>query len=86
MWLAGEGYASTVSNLASKKKGTPEEKSRAEIVNEILRNVEKKMTGEGWKATLGDYIKLLQLQKEMKDEGPSEIKVSWIEPRNQTGE
>ena len=32
------------------------------------------------KATLGDYIRLVQLQKELDDEEPKEIKVTWVEP------
>jgi hypothetical protein len=32
------------------------------------------------KATFGDFIKLLQLQKEMQIDQPREIKVTWIEP------
>ena len=32
------------------------------------------------KATLGDYIRLVQLQKDLKDEQPKEITVTWVEP------
>lgn len=37
------------------------------------------MSAEDLKATLGDYIKLIQLQKEMGEEPKSEITVTWIE-------
>lgn len=55
-------------------------------MKKILLAVEKKMAAEDLKATLGDYIKLIQLQKEMTVETPSEIKVTWIEPKKRTGE
>ena len=37
------------------------------------------MSGKDLRATLGDYIRLLQLSKEMTAEEPSEITVRWIE-------
>ncbi len=48
-------------------------------MKKILRNVEQKMSGEDVKATLGDYIRLVQLQKDMGEEPLAEIKVTWIE-------
>ena len=44
------------------------------------------MAGKDLKATLGDYIKLIQLQKEMTVETPSEIIVTWVEPQKRIGE
>ncbi len=53
---------------------------KAEVVEQILEKVEQKL-GEGdVKATLGDYIRLVQLQKELEDEEPGEIKVTWVDP------
>jgi len=62
----------------------PGSKARAEAVNRILSNVEKKMSAEDLKATLGDYIRLVQLSKDMTDEPKSEIRVTWIEPEPST--
>jgi hypothetical protein len=68
---------------ASKKSAAPKKrpgtKARAEAVKKILLNVEKKMSAEDLKATLGDYIRLIQLSKEMTDEPKTEITVMWIE-------
>ena len=41
--------------------------------------MESKLSQADAKATLGDYIRLVQLQKELEEEQPREIKVSWIE-------
>jgi hypothetical protein len=71
---------------AGKKRAPTGAKARAAAVKKILLAVEKKMAAEDLKATLGDYIKLIQLQKEMTVETPSEIKVTWIEPKKRTGE
>ena len=55
-------------------------KSKAEVVQKILERVEDKLKHDDVKATLGDYIRLVQLEKELEDEEPREIKVTWIEP------
>jgi hypothetical protein len=53
--------------------------TRAEAIENILLNMEKKMSAEDVKATLGDYIKLIQLAKEMKEESKTAMTVGWIE-------
>jgi hypothetical protein len=85
--------ATTRTRRAAGKKRTARErptptgaKARAAAVKKILLAVEKKMAGKELKATLADYIKLIQLQKEMTPETPSEIRVTWVEPKNRTGE
>jgi len=39
------------------------------------------MVDKNLKATLADYIRLIQLQKEMTPETLSEITVTWVEPK-----
>jgi hypothetical protein len=58
------------------KKTAPETRA---AVNKILQNLEKKLSEGEVKATLGDYIRLVQLQKEMAEESPSQIIVTWVE-------
>ena len=54
---------------------------QVKVIDDILKNVEGKLRGKDAKATLGDYIKLMQLQKELdQDEMPREIKVTWVDP------
>lgn len=55
-------------------------RSKTEMVRKILQRMEDKLSKDDVKATLGDYIRLVQLEKELKDEEPREIKVTWIEP------
>ena len=62
----------------SKKKET-----QAAIVEKLLKNVEKKLGGEDVKATLGDYIRLVQLQQELEEEEPRDITVTWVEPKRE---
>lgn len=56
-----------------------ETETQEDAMTRILRNVEAKLLGEDMKATLGDYIRLVQLEKAMA-EPKTEIKVTWVEP------
>jgi hypothetical protein len=58
---------------------TTKTKTRAEVVKELLGTVEAKMAAGELKATLGDYIRLLQMEKEMGLATKTELKVTWIE-------
>ena len=56
------------------------QRSRAEAVTKVLRSVERKMTMKDLKPSLGDYIRLLQMQRELGGDPLTEIRVTWIEP------
>jgi hypothetical protein len=56
------------------------EKGQAGVVKKLLKRVEQKLSGDEVKASLGDYIRLVQLQKELEDEQPKEMKVTWVKP------
>jgi hypothetical protein len=58
-------------------------KTQAAGVKKLLKNVEKKLGGEDVKATLGDYIRLVQLQQELEEDEPRDITVSWVEPASE---
>ena len=59
---------------------------QAQAVQSMLTKIEKKMSGDQMKATLGDYIRLVQLRKELGDEPLKEIKVTWVEPAKDQAE
>ena len=52
-------------------------------MKKLLKNVEKKLGGEDVKATLGDYIRLVQLQQELEEDEPRDITVTWVEPKRE---
>ncbi|MEO5924143.1 MAG: hypothetical protein ABIR70_09970 [Bryobacteraceae bacterium] len=60
-------------------------RSQADVVRELLEKVEKKLGGEEMKATLADYIRLVQLKKELEEDEPREIRVTWVEPPESSG-
>ena len=59
---------------------------RAQVIKGVLEKMEQQMTNDGMKATMGDYIRLVQLHKELDEESPKEIKVTWVEPKSGSGE
>jgi hypothetical protein len=67
---------------AKKRTGAIE---RAKTLKSILVKVEKQINQKTVKATLGEYMKLLQLQKELMAEEPkAQIRVTWIEEPEET--
>jgi hypothetical protein len=55
-------------------------RSKAEVVEQIIEKVEQRLGDGEMKPTLGDYIRLVQLQKELEEEEPGEITVTWVDP------
>jgi hypothetical protein len=53
--------------------------SRADLVDKAIHRIEEKLGSSEVKATFADFIRLLQLQKELQIDRPQEIKVTWID-------
>jgi hypothetical protein len=62
------------------ESGSEAEGGRAGVVKNMLTKLEGQIGRDQMKATVGDYIRLVQLHKELDDESPKEIKVTWVEP------
>ena len=59
------------------------EATAAERIRGVLEQVEKQISKSEFKVTLGDYIRLIQLQKEYEKEKPKDIEVTWVESLNE---
>ena len=59
---------------------------QTDVVNKLLEKMEQKLTGENseMKVTLADYIRLIQLKKEIEDEEPKEIRVTWVDRNSES--
>jgi len=81
---AGPKSTAARGKSAAKSKGETVTKTgaggQAQAVKSMLTKIEAQMNGDKMKATLGDYIRLVQLHKELDDESPKEIRVTWVEP------
>jgi hypothetical protein len=58
---------------------TKRAKNKKELVKQAIQQIGKKIENNELKPTVGDFIRLLQLEKELLDETPREIKVLWVE-------
>jgi hypothetical protein len=90
----GAVYSSGVSKVTTEKKPKRAAKpkvavrrSKSEVLEDLLGKVEKKLAGTGGvKASVTDYIRLMQLQRELKDEDVKDIEVRWIDREPESGE
>jgi hypothetical protein len=79
-WRKGKKARWSKKHDRQKKNEQGRAAERAGVITRLLKNVEKKLSGKEVKATLGDYIRLVQLQKELDEEQqPTEIKVTWVD-------
>ncbi len=58
---------------------TKRAKNKKALVKQAIRQIGEKIESNELKPTVGDFIRLLQLEKELLEESPKEIKVSWVE-------
>ncbi|MBM3745328.1 MAG: hypothetical protein FJW34_05985 [Acidobacteria bacterium] len=56
------------------------QESQKALVEEMIQKMKEKLTSGEMKPSVGDLIRLLQLEKELEEEQPREIRVSWVEP------
>lgn len=54
-------------------------KDSAVLIRKAIQNIESKIDTNELKATIGDFIRLLQMEKEIEVEQPRDIKVTWVE-------
>ena len=50
----------------------------------MLESIEQKLKGKDLKVTLADYIRLVQLKKELEGEEPREIRVTWVDRESES--
>jgi hypothetical protein len=56
----------------------PVSKSRKELISDLLLKIEQQLDVVKTKVTLADFIRLIQLQRELeKEEQPAEVIVTW---------
>jgi hypothetical protein len=62
-------------------KSTGKGRTRKAAVKILLEKVEDTLVDGDVKASVGDYIRLMQLHKELEETEPKEIRVSWVEEK-----
>lgn len=62
------------------KKTARAPRNRRKVIGTLLRKVEKEFKNKETKATLADFIRLTQLERELEEEEqPREIIITWSE-------
>ena len=65
------------------KEKAPEQKTRqgtAKSLKQAIAKFETKISNSADDIKMADYVRLLQLQKELADEKPKEVTVRWVDP------
>ena len=76
--------------MATKRKTAAKAKRRAPVKREdkariskfldnAMKQFEKRLESEDIKPTVGDYLKLMQIEKELDRDEAKEIKVTWVD-------
>jgi hypothetical protein len=73
--------------IPRKSKRPEATKSRKELITSLLSRIERELDSEKTKVTLADFIRLIQLQRELEqEEQPAEVIVTWRDgPERQSG-
>ena len=50
------------------------------VLATVIKKMEANLKATDFKASLADYLKLVQIEKEVGDDEPKEIKVTWVQP------
>jgi hypothetical protein len=69
------------SKTPARQQSGDEKNDEKNVVQKIRENVEKKLSKGVQKASLADYIRLVQLEKQMTDAEPKETKAKWVDHR-----
>jgi len=62
----------------TKKPPKPRGRTRGGVVDKAILDFEENLDGK--KVTVGDYLRLVQLQKEIDGDEPRDIECTWVEP------
>jgi len=50
------------------------------LLSDLISGLEERARAKELKPTVAEYLKLLQIEQELEQESPKEIKVTWVEP------
>ena len=52
----------------------------SDLLDQAIVGIEDRFKANDFKPTMGDYLKLLQMEIDLEQEEIREIKVTWVEP------
>ena len=73
------------SKKAKDKQQATSQERIADLVDKAIGGLETKLKEKKDSLTIQDYLKVMQLQKELDDEQPTEVTVTWIDREPKKG-
>jgi hypothetical protein len=62
----------------------PQTKTKADVIREAIKIFEEKFKSANIKITASEYIRLLELQQQINEVKPREIRIKWVQPSETT--
>ncbi|MFB3777245.1 MAG: hypothetical protein ACE141_06515 [Bryobacteraceae bacterium] len=81
--LKETGKGTKPAGQAAKGSGgkRPSKPRRGDLLDKVIKDFESKLEKGEVKLTVGDFVRLVQLRKDLHEEEPKEIRVTWVEPQ-----
>ena len=67
-------------------KAEPKATKQPATLRDLITRIEEKLAKGDLRATVGDYIRLLQLEKELTVQEAKEVRLKWKEPEDTSNE
>lgn len=72
-----ESRSSMVDDFPGSNIDSQRDWANISVVDGLLARLEQQLTADGFKASIGDFIRLLEYRKKMENENVTEITVTW---------
>ncbi len=59
---------------------TERRRNRAAVIQKAIALIEERLDNGETSPTIADFVRLLQIEKEIESEQPVEVRVTWVEP------
>ncbi len=76
----GDGVNKPETTPKPRRRRRGPKRTKKELLADVIGMIEKRIDADELNPTVGDFIRLVQLEREIEQEQPKEIKVSWIDP------
>ncbi|MGA1995935.1 MAG: hypothetical protein ABSH45_09155 [Bryobacteraceae bacterium] len=78
--------ATTGCEEESQSQETPKGRMLSEFLATLRTNIEDRLKKKEVKPSIGDYLKVLQLEKELEKQDAEEVRATWVEPKESVTE
>jgi len=65
---------------ARRRKGIPD----ARVIEEIMEKAAEHLTNDEYSVSVAEYLRLMQMKREIEEEQPEEVRVTWVEQEEES--